>query len=80
MARGCFGGLFLLRVVRQAIATGAAMVGELGGRALTWKRTPESFGPAGLRGPAGYPNRDCPTGPHFGEEQEVGTFFNGCVR
>ena len=57
--RGCFVGLFLRGVARQAIATAAAMVGELGGRALAWKRTPESFGSATVdpNGPQSHPRR-----------------------
>ena len=39
--RGYFVGLFLQGVARQANATAGAMVGELGGRALAWKRTLE---------------------------------------
>ncbi len=41
MARGCFVGLFLQGVARQATGTGAEMMGELGGRVSAWKRTLE---------------------------------------
>ena len=40
MARGRFVGFFLRGVARQATGRGAAMAGELGGRAPAWKRTP----------------------------------------
>ena len=40
MARGHFVGLFLRKVARQATAAAGTMVGEFGGRALAWKRSP----------------------------------------
>ncbi len=48
MARGRFVGLFLKGVARQATGTGAAMVGELGGRAPARKRTLERLGPTSV--------------------------------
>ena len=48
MTRGCFVGLFLQGVAPQANAMAGTMVGELGGLALAWKRTPERLGPTSV--------------------------------
>ena len=48
IAHGRFVGLFLRRVARQITGAEAVMVGELGGRAPAWKRTPERLGPTSV--------------------------------